>query len=102
MTVILSGSARASSTLSVSSLSLKAPVGQCVMHWPQMVQSDSLMLRLWDTSIFVREPVPSTSQMCISCTLSQICTQRMHLMHFAMSRTRGKLLGQSASFTSLL
>ena len=102
MTVTLSGSASASSTISVSSRSRRAPVGQCVMHWPQIVQSESLMLRLWDTSMFVLEPVPSMSQICMSWILSQTCTQRMHLMHLAMSRTRGKLFGQSASLTSLL
>ena len=35
-----SGSARAAQTLSVSSFSVRAPVGQTAMHWPQVTQAD--------------------------------------------------------------
>ena len=41
-TVVISGSARASSTRLVSSRAVRAPVGQWVTHWPQKVQSLSL------------------------------------------------------------
>ena len=34
-----------------------------------------------------------TSQMPVFCTLSQTCTQRMHLMHFWLSRISGKSEG---------
>ena len=38
-TTCLVGSARAAQTLSVSSFSDRAPVGQAAMHWPQLMQA---------------------------------------------------------------
>ena len=45
-------------------------LGQWVMHWPHSEQSASLMKRLPETSMVVREPEPLTSQMESDCTLS--------------------------------
>ena len=82
----------ASHTFSVSSRSRRAPTGQWVMHWPQRAQSASVILRLPLTLTVVLEPVLVTSQMPSPCTLSQTWMQRMHLMHFSVSRMSGKLL----------
>ena len=68
-----------------------APVGQWVTHWPQKEQSESISVRLKDTSTVVREPVPATSQIPKLWTLSHTCTQRMHLMHLLCRRIRGVL-----------
>ena len=95
-TVTLSGAASAAKAFAVSSRSRSAPVGQWVMHWPQSEQSDSLIKRLPETSIVVREPEPLTSQTESDCTLSHTCTHRMHLMHLLVSRYRGKVVVQNA------
>ena len=88
-TVVISGSARASSTGSVSSRSRRAAVGQWVTHWPQKAQSASRMVRLWLTLTDTREPVPATSQMFRDWILSQTWMHRMHLMHLLSWRIRG-------------
>ena len=63
--VVMFGSASASRTVLVSSRAVRAPVGQWVTHCPQNVQSVSFRERPPATSTVVREPVPTTSQMCI-------------------------------------
>ena len=88
-TVVISGSARASSTFTVSSRAVRAPVGQWVTHWPQKVQSEVFRVRLPETSTVVREPVPARSQIPMVWTFSQIWTQRIHLMHLLACRTSG-------------
>ena len=99
-TVIFSGSASAANALSVSSRSLSAPVGQWVIHCPHRVQSEQSMVLLSATSTVVRDPVFCTSQTCMAWTLSQICTHRIHLMHFLESLIRGKEWSQGVSGTS--
>ncbi len=91
---ILSGSAMASNTVSVSSRSRRAPVGQCVMHWPHATQSV--------LPIGARPRVPTAvcvarlvrSQIPKPCTLSHTLMQRMHLMHLSLSRMMGKSKSQ--------
>ena len=101
-TVIREDSANAWNTFGMSKRSLRAPVGQWVIHWPHRVQSLVSMVLLPATSTVVREPVFCTSHTRISCTLSQICTQRIHLIHFLESRIRGKLLSHGVFGTSSL
>ena len=59
------------------------------MHCPQSEQSVSQIFLLPFTPMVVRPPVPLTSQMLSDCTVSQTCTQRMHLMHLDAVRISG-------------
>ena len=88
-TVVRAGSARMSSTFSVSSRSLRAAVGQWVTHCPQKAQSASVIFRLRLTFTVTREPVPATSQMLSPWILSHTWIQRIHLMHLLSCRMRG-------------
>ena len=87
-------------TFSVSLRSRSAPVGQWVIHWPQMVQSVRRIGRFPVVLTLVRFPVLTMSHTFMDCTLSQICTQRMHLIHFPPSRISGNVPSQSKGSTS--
>ena len=74
-----------------SSRAVRAPVGQWVMHWPHSAQPASAMGRLSRTITFIEGPAPVKSHTPQCCTLSQMATQRMHLMHLLLSRCSGKV-----------
>ena len=57
-------------------------------------------LGLWMKDKMVRFPVLTMSHTFMDCTLSQICTQRMHLIHFPPSRISGNVPSQSKGSTS--
>ena len=89
-TTILSGSARASKTRSVSSRSRSAPVGQWVMHWPQRAQSESSIKPppRTPTQVWLERLV--RSQMPSAWTFSHTWMQRRQLMHLSLLRMSGK------------
>ena len=89
-TTVVSGSAMAEKTRSVSSRSRRAPVGQWVTHWPQRVQSVCSMgappatpTQVWLLRL-VRSHTP------VFCTLSHTWMQRRQWMHLSASRMSGK------------
>ena len=100
--VVTSGSARASYTRMTSSRSRRAPVGQCVMHWPHSVQSTSWMFAPPATSTRVWVARFVMPQMWDACTLSQIWMQRMHRMHLSLLRMSGKSCGHGVFARMLL
>lgn len=90
-TVSTVGSRMASMMRLTSSRAVRAPVGQWVMHWPHSAQPASAMGRLSRTITFIEGPAPVKSHTPQCCTLSQMATQRMHLMHLLLSRCSGKV-----------
>ena len=65
----------------VSSRSLSAETGQCVIHCPQNVQLTSGTVFPSRTATFARLPSPSKSQTFMPCILSQTLTHLRHEMH---------------------
>ena len=86
----------ASMTTEVSSRAVRAPVGQCVMHWPHRAQPAASMGRPSFTMTFMLGPAPECSQTEQYWTLAHSATQRMHLMHLEASRMSGKLSSHGA------
>ena len=87
ITTCLAGSWMAAHTSSVGSLARRAPVGQRLMHWPQLMQTTlprGFSRKVW---IRLRSLRPSTSMVPTSCRSMQVRTQRRQRMHLFMSRT---------------
>ncbi len=87
MTTCLPGSSIAAQTWSVSSLAYRAPVGQRLMHCPQLMQTTSpsgrspnVVMSVWSLR-FTASSTPT------SCRSMQVRTQRRQRMHLFMSRT---------------
>ena len=87
MTTCLVGSSIAAQTSSVGSLARSAPVGQRLMHWPQLMQTTSASGLSMNVPIRVWSPRPTASSTPTSCRSMQVRTQRRHSTHLFMSRT---------------
>ena len=95
-TTTFSGSASASKTFCVSSRSRSAPVGQCVMHWPQRVQSDSWIVMPPRTFTLVCVARLARSQTPRPWIFSHTWMQRRQLMHLSLLRMSGKDLSHGS------
>ena len=75
----------------MSSRSVRAPVGQWVMHWPHRAHFAASMDRpsFTPTERCPAEPEKSHTEQCW--TLEHSATQRRQLTHLLASRCRGKL-----------
>ena len=74
-------------TSSVGSLACRAPVGQRLMHWPQLMQTTSASGLSRKVETVVRSPRSTASSTPTSCRSMQVRTQRRQRMHLFMSRT---------------
>ena len=87
-TTTFSGSLMASRTLSISSRSWSAPVGQTATHWPQATQGASFRSDSKAHAMCVLKPRCAGAMTATCCTLLHTATQRRQRMHFSLSRTR--------------
>ena len=81
----LLGSARACHTLSVSSFSAMAPVGQTTMHWPHDTQSVLPRSSSNAQPTWVLKPLSFTPITPTLCSLLQAATHLLHRMHLLSS-----------------
>jgi len=96
MTTCLSGSSMAAQTSSVESLARSAPVGQRLMHWPQLMHTTSASGLPMKVEIRDRSPRSSTSRTPTSCRSMQVRRQRRHRTHLLLSRTTAWLEASTA------
>src|SRR5215831_2795168 len=68
------------STVSVSGLSMRAPVGQAAMHSPHDTQLDWPIGKSLSNAIRAVEPLPARPMTSLHCTSSQARMQRSHMM----------------------
>ena len=85
-TTYLSLSARASMTGWMSSFSVRAPVGQTLMHWPQLMQEETLRLESKAQPMKESEPRLTKSMQATVCVSSQTRTHLPQRMHLSGSR----------------
>ena len=81
-----SGSPRASQTSFVWSFSVRAPVGQATMHWPQETQEVSPSGVSKAQEMLVAKPRSLAPMTPTSCHLRQTAVQRRQRMHLLLSR----------------
>ncbi len=86
MTTCFFGSSMAPQTSSVGSLARSAPVGQRLMHWPQLMQTTSPSGLSMKVAIRVLSLRPTASSTPTSWRSMQVRTQRRHSTHLFMSR----------------
>ena len=86
MTTCLVGSSMAAQTSSVGSLARRAPVGQRLMHWPQLMQTTSARGLSRNVAMRVWSERPTASSTPTSCRSMQVRTQRRQSTHLFMSR----------------
>ena len=82
------GSPRAAHTLSVSSRSTSAPVGQTLMHWPQPMQVESTSLPSKAQAMWVLKPRSTTLMTPTPWFSAQVEMQRRQMMHLELSFRR--------------
>ncbi len=87
MTTCFVGSSMARQTSSDESLACSAPVGQRLMHWPQLMHttSPSGLSRYVEIRVWLLRPTASSTP--TSWMSMHVRTQRRHRMHLSMSRT---------------
>jgi len=90
MTTCFFGSSIASQISSMWSCSRNAPVGQRLMHWPQLMQTTSASGLSMKVLTCVSCPRSSTSSAPTSCRSTQVRTHRRQRTHLFMSRTTEK------------
>ena len=78
----------ASHTSSIWSFSVMAPTGQTAAHWPHCTQATVARLRLNAGPMTVSKPRFCGNSAPTFCISTQTLTQRRHLMHLPLSRTR--------------
>ena len=86
MTTCVSGSSMAAHTASVSSLAYRAPTGQRLTHWPQLMQTavpSGMSSNVSMVTLLLRPTASSTPTSWMS---MQVRMQRRQRMHLFMSR----------------
>ncbi len=90
-TTVFVGSFRASMTFWMLDFSVSAPVGQTLMHWPQLMQLDTLSPSSKAVPMCALLPLPMKSMQATPCISSQTRTHLPQRMHLSGSRTMAGL-----------